>query len=121
MECLKCGREIPVGQVFCQDCLTEMEKYPVKPGTHVRIPKRQEAPAAKKQNFRQAQASPEVQVKRLRIRLRIVTALLVLVLLLTGALGWLTWQYVLEQEGMLLPGQNYSSASGSDSGDSGEP
>lgn len=33
MNCLKCGREIEEGQVFCNDCLVQMAKYPVKPGT----------------------------------------------------------------------------------------
>ena len=31
MNCLKCGREIEEGQVFCNDCLVQMAKYPVKP------------------------------------------------------------------------------------------
>ena len=40
MNCVKCGREIPEDQVFCEICLTEMENYPVKPGTAVHIPPR---------------------------------------------------------------------------------
>ena len=38
--CLKCRREIAEGQVFCDDCLAQMKKYPVKPGTPVNLPKR---------------------------------------------------------------------------------
>ena len=26
MVCMKCGREAPEGQAFCQECLMEMEK-----------------------------------------------------------------------------------------------
>ena len=34
MNCMKCGRETQNEQVFCQDCLQEMEKYIVgKPQT----------------------------------------------------------------------------------------
>lgn len=35
MNCIKCGREIALGQVFCKECLTDMEKHPIKPGTPV--------------------------------------------------------------------------------------
>ena len=44
MKCLKCGRE--TDQTFCQACREEMEKYPVKPGTIVLLPK--ERPSGKK-------------------------------------------------------------------------
>ena len=37
MQCMKCGLEIPDGQVFCDGCLEIMDKYPVKPGTPVHI------------------------------------------------------------------------------------
>lgn len=38
MNCMKCGREIPVGQVFCDGCLKVMETYPVKPDTAIHLP-----------------------------------------------------------------------------------
>ena len=47
---MKCGREIPVGQVFCDECLEDMEKYPVKPGTAVQLPARPK-PAPVKKSF----------------------------------------------------------------------
>ena len=37
MQCMKCGMEVPEGQVFCNGCLEVMDKYPVKPGTPVHI------------------------------------------------------------------------------------
>ena len=109
MQCLKCGREIPVGQVFCQDCLTDMEKYPVKSGTPVRLPKRQEAPVVKKQNHRRPPAAPEVQVKRLKLRLWILSLVLVAVLALAGTAVWMLWSRIPRKEVQPLPGQNYSS------------
>ena len=35
MSCMKCGKEVSEDQVFCPECLAEMERYPVKPGTPV--------------------------------------------------------------------------------------
>lgn len=109
MQCLKCGREIPVGQVFCQDCQTDMAKYPVKPGTPIRIPRRQETASVKKQAAHRSAVPPEEQVKRLKRRLRIVSALLVLCLILAAAAAWLGVNYIKENQGKPLPGQNYSS------------
>ena len=40
MFCLKCGKEIPEKQAFCDRCLTVMEQYPVKPDTHILLPNR---------------------------------------------------------------------------------
>ena len=42
MSCMKCGKEVSEGQVFCEECLTEMERYPVKPGTPVLLPHRED-------------------------------------------------------------------------------
>ena len=40
MSCMKCGKEVSEDQVFCPECLAEMERYPVKPGTPVLLPHR---------------------------------------------------------------------------------
>lgn len=42
MECLRCSKKTEGLNVFCPECLEEMEKHPVKPGTVVHIPHRQE-------------------------------------------------------------------------------
>ena len=42
MQCMKCGRDVESGEVFCELCLEEMQKYPVRPGTAVVIPHRPE-------------------------------------------------------------------------------
>lgn len=117
MQCLKCGREIPAEQVFCQECLADMGKYPVKPGTPIRIPKRQETAQVKKPQHRRPAAAPEVQIKRLKQRLWITRALLVAVLILAGAAAWLGLNYIWEKEGMPLPGQNYSSVTDTATGE----
>lgn len=123
MQCLRCGREIPVGQVFCQDCLADMEKYPVKPGTPIQIPKRQEAAPAKKPAARRPSIPPEEQVKRLKRRLWLVSVVLVLVLALglAGVVVWMDLDHKWANEGKPLPGQNYSSVTGTESTGPTEP
>ena len=108
MQCMKCGREIAAGQVFCEGCLADMEKYPVKPGTPVHLPPRKAEPPVKKAPARR-RPTLEEQVRSLKKRLWIVSVALTLVLaLLAGAL-YLTVDYIVENQGKPLPGQNYSS------------
>ena len=47
VKCLRCGKETGEKSVFCPDCLEEMDRYPVKPGTLIHIPVRPEAEARK--------------------------------------------------------------------------
>lgn len=111
MQCMKCGREIPAGQVFCEGCLADMEKYPVKPGTVVQIPSRKEpAPVKKPPTRRRPALPPEQQVKVLKRRIWIVGILLTLLLTLVSGCLYLSIDYILENEGKPLPGQNYSTA-----------
>lgn len=88
MNCLKCGREIEEGQVFCNDCLVQMAKYPVKPGTAVQLPSRGSAAAAKK------------------VRVRVLSVLLAVCVVLLIVLSVVTLRYM--STNRLLPGQNYS-------------
>ena len=37
MNCMKCGREIGENRVFCDLCLADMEKYPIKPGIAIQL------------------------------------------------------------------------------------
>ena len=39
MYCMKCGREVDDKQVFCQECLAQMEQEPVDMRTAVKIPR----------------------------------------------------------------------------------
>ncbi len=47
MKCMKCGRKFSAEQVFCDDCLAEMEKYPVSPETPVVLPHKANAEPVK--------------------------------------------------------------------------
>lgn len=108
MGCMRCGRDVPGEQAFCEDCLLEMEKYPVKPGTAVMLPIRKETPAARKQSRRKV-LPPEEQVKVLKRRVRGLTITLILTLLLAAALAIPAYQHLMEDH--FLPGQNYSTFS----------
>ena len=117
-KCMKCGREFDAQQIFCDGCLAEMDKYPVKPGVVVMLPRRRSQPAKEKTpRRRQVQILPEEQIKLLKKRLRIQAIALALVGLLLAAAMWLQVSYQLEKnEHKLLPGQNYSSESTTASG-----
>lgn len=108
MNCMKCGREIEEGQVFCPDCLEEMEKHPVKPGTAVLLPRPRPVSPVKKAyaKWRQPPA-PEEMVVRLKKRLRILLLVWLLTLVLLAMFAYPTVRDFLEQE-TLLPGQNYT-------------
>lgn len=68
MLCMKCGKNTGDAQVFCDSCLSEMQKYPVKPDIPVYIPARPSA------DMRTAVAKPpvrpEVLIQRLRRQIR---------------------------------------------------
>lgn len=104
MACMKCGRDTQSGQVFCDICLEMMEWYPVKPGTAVQLPKRQEASVRKPPKRRGP--TPEEQVKSLRRLVHILAVLLMIFVLLAGLMAIPTYQHLMETH--ILPGQNYS-------------
>ena len=107
LNCLKCGREIEEGQVFCNDCLVQMVKYPVKPGTAVQLPSRGGAAVSKKvHSRRRGKAAPEEQLKALKVRVRVLSALLALCVVLLVVISVFTFRFM--SENRLLPGQNYS-------------
>ena len=109
MNCMKCGRETTQEQTFCDLCLAEMEKYPVRPGTVILLPRRKnDAPAKKTAPRRKQTIPPEEQIRLLKRQIRRLTALLVLLLALLGATGYFTAVHLLESRTVFLPGQNYS-------------
>ena len=75
MYCLKCGNETENEQVFCKHCLEVMDKYPVKPGTHVQLPRRNNVVVSKKQS-RRRNLTAEDQVVHYKVMVRTLIALL---------------------------------------------
>ena len=51
MGCMKCGRDVQEGQIFCVSCLETMEKYPVKINAPVNLPSRKAEQAARQSNL----------------------------------------------------------------------
>lgn len=107
MNCMKCGREIEAGRVFCEECLAKMEQYPVKPGTAVQLPRRHEPSPLRKVYGRRKSLSLEDQVKRLRKQVRRLVIALIILLAIAAALVYPAASYLLEDRDF-LPGQNYS-------------
>ena len=106
MNCMKCGTEVPSGQVFCDDCLAVMSRYPVNPNTPVVLPRRSAGPAVKKAPRKKA-PSAEQQLLVLKHRIRLLTVLLFAMSLLAALLVYPAVKYLMEDH--FLPGQNYKS------------
>ena len=106
MQCMKCGREIQAGDVFCPECLSEMEQYPVKPGTPVHIPKQPE----KKLHDRRAAVTPERRIEILTRRVRVLSWILTLAAALLIAACALMFSLLQDGDEGFAIGQNYSSA-----------
>lgn len=88
MNCMRCGKETEDKAVFCPECLEDMAKYPVKPGTTVHIPIRQNE-EIKKAVKKKPELTPEEQLREAQkiISILFYTAVSLLVaLILTGAL-----------------------------------
>ena len=114
MGCMKCGRDLEPGQVFCQDCLADMAKYPVKPGTVVTLPRRQEETV--KRAPRKKTLPLDEQVRRLRKRNRNLLLIVVVLALLLGIVSFFFVREILEED-HYRPGQNYSSMDGTEEPD----
>ena len=108
MYCMKCGRETEKEASFCRDCLLDMQKYPVDPGTVVFLPRRKEASMVRKSPKRNMRTAEE-QLAFLRKFVLILTILLAICiaaicLLLRPAMTHLFTEH-------FEIGQNYSSVS----------
>ena len=107
MNCIKCGREIPLGQVFCKECLADMSNHPVQPGTPVQLPvHKQEAP--RKQPTPRKTRKPEEQIARLRRSVRGLIIALISVTLIGAIAIFILVNVVIKSRNTVLPGQNYS-------------
>lgn len=106
MNCMKCGREIYGENVFCQDCLTEMEKYPVLPDTVVLLPRRRESLIVKKNPKRHVLTVDE-QINLLRKWVLILLFLLIVCITAIALMLKPVLHYAMDEHFEI--GQNYSS------------
>lgn len=115
MNCMKCGRDIAVNQVFCPDCLEEMEKYPVQPNVAIHLPAQSVEELGKKPARRYRPIlSTEEQLKRMRKRISGLVLALILVSALAISLGVVAYEILIHNNGGKLLGQNYSTVETSD-------
>ena len=104
MNCMKCGRETENEQVFCQGCMQIMEKYPVRPGTVVLLPRRRES--AIKKTVKRHSIPAEEQIKILKKQIMILWFVLVFCIAMIVMMINPTLHYALDKHVEI--GQNYS-------------
>ena len=103
MNCLRCGNEIPEGQMFCEGCREFMEKDPVPADAVVLIPKRDQERRGNRKATLSTDEMLDISLRKVK-RLRGLTILLLL--LLGFAIGFNV--YLLEKNRKPVVGQNYS-------------
>jgi len=86
MQCLKCGKDTSGDHVFCDECLSVMREYPVKPGIPIQLPQRENR-AAEKNPLPRREATPTEQINQLRTTIRwlLVTVAVLSVMLISTA------------------------------------
>ena len=104
MNCMKCGRDTADEHVFCDRCLAVMERYPVKPGTAVHLPKRDNL---KKAAPRKRAVPPEEQIQALRRTLRRSRTFAIVLLIALTLAGLLLLREFADGETPII-GQNYT-------------
>ena len=91
---MKCGAEIKGEQVFCDDCLTQMARYPVRPNVVVQLPPRQDTPSARKRKPQKKERDLAEQNRHLRSWVRWLCLLLVVALLGFGLMAFLLLRFL---------------------------
>lgn len=107
MNCMKCGREVVLGQVFCKECLADMANYPVQPGTPVILPS-QSASSQPRRVAPRKTKKPEEQISSLRKAVRFLSIALVIVSLAFGITTSILVNQLNHGEDDPEHGQNYS-------------
>lgn len=110
MICIKCGRTVVLGQVFCKDCLEDMSHYPVNPTTPVQLPLQSPVAAGSRRTSRNRKIrKPEEQINRLRKQVRIQMTVILLLLAMLIGLGIYTYRKLYSPTQTFRPGENYIS------------
>ena len=109
MNCMKCGAKIPEDQVFCDHCLSVMDRYPVKPDAHIHLPKRAALPdPAKKPSKKKRAPTPEEQIATLRMKVLRLRLLAVVLAFLVCLIGSALTMMLLQQYPTPNAGRNYT-------------
>ena len=110
MNCMKCGREVTEGSVFCPDCLADMEKFPVRPGTVVLLPKKDPPPPKKSPRKKKPTLTPEEQIPQMKKKIWTLRIISILLILLLCAISIMTIRVSTELDWQKFLGQNYHTA-----------
>ena len=108
MNCMKCGREMEAGDAFCPVCQERMKQRPVKPGTAVLLPHREDPRNVRKQQPRKRMISPDEQISLLKKHNRRLAYLLIVCIVIIAMLGVISGHVVKQLGIQKLLGQNYS-------------
>ena len=106
--CIKCGRETAQDGVFCEECLADMEKHPVKPGTPVVLHQKPAVPIRRAPTRKVRK--PEEQIRSLK---RAITTLWAVIILLVAALCIVTGLWLNQRSDPTdnsLGGDNYQTS-----------
>lgn len=114
MNCIKCGVSVQEPQVFCDRCLADMEKYPVKPNVVVKLPIRPSVPPVKKKTRRQRGSVQEEQLRRMRFKLRLAHVTLIVVLVCFLVVVGMMLKLLSDSDKEYAPGQNYGTMASTD-------
>ena len=94
MNCMKCGAEIKGDQVFCDECLVQMARFPVQPNVVVQLPTHQNDAPVRKRKPQKKERDLIEQNHRLRVSVRWLTLLLVIALLGFGLMAFLLLRFI---------------------------
>ncbi len=114
MHCMKCGVKIEDQQVFCADCLADMEKHPVDPRATAQIPARPATTPVKKKPRRSRDAKPEEQIRYLRLAVRCLVAVTAVTLAAFILAAAMLLRLVEERDQKPSIGQNYGTITQTD-------
>ena len=111
MKCLRCARETADRQVFCNVCLDDMARHPVRSDTPIYLPVRKVSVAPKSKRRHRRERTAEEIVFILRKRVRVLTALVVILLMMLAAAVTGVWLAKRQGGGFSIPdiGQNFQS------------
>lgn len=108
MNCMRCGRETEAEQVFCEECLADMEKHPVEPGTVVQLPKRRYSQTPKRPEKKKRFRKSEDEVAFLKKMNRWLVTALLFVTLAFVAVSAIAIHFINKADTTPSIGRNYS-------------
>lgn len=108
-QCLKCGKKTEEHSVFCSECLAVMERYPVKPGTVVHLPRRQTFPEYQAKTYFE-DSNPAAQLTHLQKMIRWLTAIVAALSILLVITAVLLIHTLDKDQPLPVIGRNYTTS-----------